>query len=84
MQDPLYDNINNPRHYIAGRKYEPLEVMIDWDLHKCYFLSNVLKYISRYKRKDFNQDKPNIDDLRKAYFYLGKKIELEEKNVVGT
>lgn len=69
-----WDTVENPSHYEEGRKYSPLEVVLDWGLGFC--LGNVVKYISRSGRKT-----NELEDLKKARFYLEKKIEkLEQKN----
>lgn len=73
-EDPPYkpDYVNHPPHYISGRKYEPIDVIADWDLSFC--LGNALKYISRAGRKD-----DTIQDLKKAIWYLEKEIHFLEK-----
>ena len=55
----------NPSHYSEGRKYEPIEVIKDWNLD--FDLGNTVKYISRAGRKD---QKKTFEDLEKAAFYL--------------
>ena len=70
------EKINSPDHYKKNRKFEPIDVIIDWDLDFC--LGNALKYISRSGRKD-----DAIEDLKKAIWYLNQEIEIiERKNVV--
>tara|TARA_R110002124_G_scaffold285403_1_gene463919 strand:- start:270 stop:500 length:231 start_codon:yes stop_codon:yes gene_type:complete len=66
------DPVSNPSHYTYGRKYEPLDVVEDWGLD--FHLGNVLKYISRAGRKD-----SMVQDLKKAMYYLSRKINIEEK-----
>ena len=68
----LADCTSRPAHYTAGRKYEPLEVILDWDLPFC--LGQVLKYVSRAGRKG-----PALEDLRKARFYLDREIQSYEE-----
>lgn len=68
----VHDPVLNPVHYTYGRKHEPLDVIEDWDLD--FHLGNVLKYISRAGRKD-----RMVQDLRKAMFYLSRKINIEEE-----
>lgn len=69
-------------YYKEGRKYEPIDVIKDWDLDFC--LGNVVKYISRAGRK--TTDKEGVlSDLLKASDYLtyeiGKlKIEMGDNN----
>lgn len=41
--------IENPKHYCEGRKYQPKDVIRDWDLN--FNLGNTVKYISRNGRK---------------------------------
>ena len=64
-----HDPINNPSHYAAGRKYETIEVIDDWELG--YRLGNSVKYISRAGRKD---PAKTVEDLKKARWYLDREI----------
>lgn len=63
-----YDKVLNPSHYVEGRKYEPKDVIRDWDLN--FNLGNAVKYISRAGRKI---DK--IEDLEKAIRYIEFELE---------
>lgn len=63
----LNDDVEHPAHYTKDRKYEPWDVIRDWQLN--YFAATALKYISRYERKG----KP-IEDLKKAIEFLKKEI----------
>ncbi len=67
------DQINHPKHYTYGR-IETIEAIEDWDLG--YHLGNTIKYISRHMRKG----KP-LEDLKKAKFYLDRKIWLMEREL---
>lgn len=60
--------IEHPSHYAEGRKYEPIDVINDWELN--FNLGNTIKYISRAGRKE-----NAIEDLEKARFYLDYEIE---------
>ena len=62
------DLIKRPSHYTAGRKYEPKDVIRDWELN--FNLGSAVKYISRAGRKG---DK--IEDLEKARQFLDFEIE---------
>lgn len=64
-----FDNVNHPKHYTDGRKYEPIEVIEDWKLDFC--LGNAVKYISRAGRKD---ETKTIEDLEKAKWYIDREI----------
>ena len=68
------DNVNRPAHYIGN-----IEV-IDYIRDKLtaeqlegYYLGNVIKYISRYQKKN------GVEDLKKAQVYLKWLIECKEE-----
>lgn len=63
-------NINHPDYYLGTRQYEPIDVILDWNLGFC--LGNALKYISRAGRKDKNK---TVEDLRKAVWYIEHEIQ---------
>lgn len=62
--------ITNPSHYCEGRKFEPKDVIRDWNLN--FNLGNVVKYISRNGRK---AGEDAVKDLMKARQYLDFEIE---------
>lgn len=64
-----FDAVNRPKHYVDGRKYEPIDVAEDWGLDKDAYLFNTLKYISRAGRKG-----DLLEDLKKSRFYLDRRI----------
>ena len=71
--------VNHPEHYSFGEnnQYEAIKVIEAWGLD--FHLGNTVKYISRAGKK--NPDK-EIEDLKKALFYLDRKIKnLENENV---
>lgn len=41
--------IKSPKHYTEGRKFEPKDVIRDWDLN--FNLGNAVKYLARAGRK---------------------------------
>lgn len=67
-----YDPVNHPSHYCEGRKYEPIDVIEDWNLG--FLTGNALKYISRAGRKN-----DELEDLAKAVFYLNRRIQQIKK-----
>lgn len=71
------DSIMHPDHYAAGRKYEPVKVIEDWNLN--FNLGNVVKYVSRADRKG-----DALKDLRKAKTYLEFEISRREKNYLNS
>lgn len=69
--------VNHPSHYQFGKnnEYEAIKVIEVWNLD--FHLGNTVKYISRAGKKDPNKE---IEDLKKALFYLSRRIENLEKN----
>ena len=70
----INDNVNHPNHYCEGRKYEPWDVIVDWQLD--YLTGNAVKYLSRAGRK--GGPEKEIEDLQKAIAYIEKRIEVLE------
>ena len=70
-----HDMVNSPPHYTYGS----IEV-IDYieDKKFCYHLGNAIKYISRAGKKGIGID-AEVEDLRKAVWYINRYIELKEK-----
>lgn len=66
-----HDPVKRPAHYNFG-SLEAIDVIEDWTLG--YHLGNVVKYIARapYKGEE-------LQDLKKARWYLARKIKLVEK-----
>lgn len=66
------DMVNHPNHY-GGKdnQYEVIKVCEAWGLDNDAYLFNVVKYVARAGKK--NQQK-EIEDLKKAAFYLERKI----------
>ena len=69
--------VNNPEHYHPGT-YEAIKVIEAWGLGFC--LGNVVKYISRAGRKTGSDE---LEDLKKAAWYLNREIEKRENAVIG-
>ena len=66
----ITDNVNHPNHYCEGRKYEPWDVIVDWQLD--YLTGNAVKYLSRAGRKDPDRE---VEDLQKAIAYISRRID---------
>ena len=75
-----YDDVQNPKHY-TDTKIEVIDYIEDKNLGFC--LGNVIKYVSRAGRKqsaDKTDKEKMIQDLRKAQWYLDRRIkELKEE-----
>ena len=71
----MKESINHPDHYGGDNIYEAIKVIEAWDLD--FSLGNTIKYISRAGKKDKSKE---IEDLKKALWYLKRKINtLESK-----
>ena len=69
------DKVNHPAHY--GGADNPYEVIKIIDAYSLDFSSgNAVKYILRAGRKS---DESELDDLKKALWYLNHKVQLLEK-----
>ena len=73
-----HDPVNHPSHYTDGG-IETLDFIVAKKLD--FFLGQVCKYISRAGKKDPDKE---LEDLKKARFYLDRKISLLEKEGVPT
>ena len=67
------DPVNHPPHYTFGN-IEVIDAIEGLGLDVDFLLANVLKYISRARHKG-----KELQDLRKARWYLQRKIENLEK-----
>ncbi len=69
----MSETINHPSHYGGGENpYEAIKVIEAWQLGFC--LGNTIKYICRAGKKA-----DEIEDLKKAAWYLAREIEQREK-----
>ena len=75
---PEKEQVNHPQHYGGqDNPYEAIKVIDAWELG--FSLGNTVKYISRAGKKGQDTD---LEDLRKAFWYLQHHIEtLEEDRV---
>lgn len=70
------DNVNHPPHYTWLKDKCGVEVL-DITRHLDFCLGNAVKYILRSGKKDKNKE---VEDLKKAIFYINDKInQLENK-----
>jgi hypothetical protein len=67
------DEVNHPQHYNTG-EIEVIDAIEDWGLG--FHLGNAVKYIARAGKK--NPDK-EVEDLRKALWYITRYIDEKEK-----
>ena len=71
----MKESINHPEHYGGDNTYEAIKVIEAWELD--FSLGNTVKYISRAGKKDKAKE---IEDLKKALWYLDRKIKTLELN----
>ena len=70
------EQVNHPQHYGGENNlYEAIKVIDAWDLG--FSLGNTVKYISRAGKKGKDKE---LEDLKKALWYLQHHIETLEKN----
>lgn len=65
------EKVNHPKHYGGDTTYEVIKVLEAWDLTSDAYLFNVVKYIARAGKKG-----DHLEDLKKAHWYLSRKIAL--------
>ena len=68
MSNPI-----EPNHY-TEMTLSPLDYITANDKDMTWCIGNVIKYVSRYNRKN------GIEDLKKARWYLEYQIQIEENN----
>lgn len=77
------DMVNHPSHYTWLREKCGIEV-IDITRHMDFDLGNAIKYILRSGRKkdaSLNDIEKEIEDLKKAIFYINDKITQLENEI---
>jgi len=73
--------VNGPAHYGGvDNPYEVIKVCEAWGLDFDAYLFNVVKYVARAGKKDETKE---LEDLKKAAFYLDRKIKNLEKWLFG-
>lgn len=77
IRDTEREMVKGPAHYGGvDNPYEVIKVCEAWGLDKDAYLFNVAKYIARAGKKDPSKE---LEDLKKAAFYLNRKIENLQK-----
>jgi len=70
--------VTHPEHYGGeDNPYEVVKIAEATGIDKDAYLFNVLKYIIRSGKKE---DNPPVQDLKKALWYLDRRIKTIEKN----
>ena len=69
------DNVNHPNHYLGNVEViDYIEDKLTAEQFEGYLVGNVIKYLSRYQKKN------GLEDLQKGRWYLNKLIETKENN----
>jgi hypothetical protein len=69
--------VKNPTYYGGvDNPYEVIKVCEAWGLDKDAYLFNVVKYVARAGKKDPQKE---LEDLKKAVFYLERKVKNIQK-----
>jgi len=68
--------VHHPIHYGGDVPHEVWKCLNAWGLEADALLWNSVKYISRAGKKDHRK---KLEDLKKAAWYLNKRIELLER-----
>ena len=72
----MSETVNHPSHYGGDVPHETIKCLKAWGLERDALLWNAVKYISRAGKKDPTKV---VEDLKKAQFYLNRRIEDLEK-----
>ena len=73
----MENKVNHPSHYGGEENvYEAIKIIEHYDLG--FHLGNVIKYILRSDKKG-----AEIEDLKKAQWYINRKIKLLENAKIG-
>lgn len=69
------DNVNHPNHYLGKVEViDYIEDKLSFEQFEGYLVGNIIKYISRYQKKN------GLEDLKKGRWYLNKLIEVKEEH----
>lgn len=75
----MEDNVNHPQHYVGAIEViDYIEDKLGADGFESYCVGNIIKYVSRYKKKN------GLEDLKKAQWYLNKIISTISANNSGS
>jgi len=73
--DGKVENVNHPAHYGGDVPHEPIKFIEAWNFG--FHLGNAIKYMVRFQNDLKGTDR--LEDLKKAHWYIGRKIEQLEK-----
>jgi len=71
-------NSISPDYYRVGKRIEVIDFIIDQQMD--YLTASATKYLCRWQHKHRGDRGGQIDDLRKARFFIDKQIEEQLKD----
>lgn len=78
-----YDSVNNPSHY-TDTNIEVIDYIEDKGYGPGFCIGNAIKYLSRAGRKcdaDKTLKEKEMEDLKKAIWYINRRIKQIEKEI---
>ena len=78
MVKDITNNSISPDYYKVGKRIEVIDFIIDQKMG--YLTASAVKYLCRWQHKHRGNISGQIEDLRKARFFIDKEIEEQMKN----
>ncbi len=77
MVEDITNNSISPDYYKVGKRIEVINFIIDQKMD--YLTASAVKYLCRWQHKHRGNISGQIEDLRKARFFIDKEIEEQMK-----
>ena len=78
MVEDITNNSISPDYYKVGKRIEVIDFIIDQKMD--YLTASAVKYLCRWQHKHRGNISGQIEDLRKARFFIDKQIEEQMKD----
>ena len=78
MVEDITNNSISPDYYKVGKRIEVIDFIIDQKMG--YLTASAVKYLCRWQHKHLGNKSGQIQDLRKARFFIEKEIEEQMKD----
>jgi len=79
--EDITNNSISPDYYKVGKRIEVIDFIIDQKMD--YLTASAVKYLCRWQHKHRGNISGQIEDLRKARFFIDKQIEEQMKDRQG-
>jgi len=76
--EDITNNSISPDYYKVGKRIEVIDFIIDQKMD--YLTASAVKYLCRWQHKHRGNISGQIEDLRKARFFIDKEIEEQMKD----